>query len=97
MTPLRQIKQQSPRKMPHQNSNQRCRCPYKRLKLALMHYTLTKTSLTKAATVDKPPSPFSANVIVQTASLIIMEKIFRLGQEQQRLHKIRALKRKSHL
>ena len=105
MTPLRQIKQPSPRKRLHQSSKQRCRCRFKR-KLVLMQLTLTKTSLPNAATagkvartVETSPSPFSANEGVRPAtSSVIMEMMFHLGhQDQQRLKKWRTLSRSSQL
>ena len=60
-----------------------------------MHHTLTKTSLPKAAkvvnaarTVEKPPSPFSANVGVHPdTSSGIMEMMFRPGHKDQQLLK----------
>jgi len=105
MTPLRKIKQPSPRKILHQSNKQRLRCPKKRLKLALMHHARNRTSLTKATTVgkaartvQKSPSPVKARIVVRPASSVIMEKIFRFGrQDQQLLKKRRTLTRKNQL
>ena len=84
--------------MIYQSSKQRCRCPKKSLKGTLMHHALIKTSLTKAATVDKTPSPFSVNVVFHQAFSASIKKIFSLSRrDQQRLKKRRTLTRISHL
>ncbi len=85
--------------MLNQSREQRCRCPKKLLMLALMHHSQNRTSITKATTVNKTPSPFSAILVVSLASSLgIIDIIFRLGrQDHQRLKKRGTLTRRSHL